>query len=263
MADQSLVHGWHAVRWLLRRHPERVRQIWMQRGREDARAAEIVSLARIAGTSIQQAEVRSLDAMSGDASHQGIVASVAPAQPWDEQRLQSHLDALQEPALLLLLDGIQDPHNLGACLRTADACGVHAVIAPRDRAVGLNATVRKVAAGAAETVPLATVTNLARTMRALKERGIWLIGAAVDGMKRSHEADFAGPVGIVMGSEGEGLRRLTRESCDLLVSLPMTGAIESLNVSVATGMILYEAVRQRLGSRSRIPAPGLESGSQA
>ncbi|HEY7378434.1 MAG TPA: 23S rRNA (guanosine(2251)-2'-O)-methyltransferase RlmB [Steroidobacteraceae bacterium] len=263
MAEQSLVHGWHAVRWLLRRHPERVRQIWIQRGREDARAAEIVSLARAAGTSIQHAEGRSLDAMSADASHQGIVASVAPAQPWDEARLHSHLDQLQEPALLLLLDGIQDPHNLGACLRTADACGVHAVIAPRDRAVGLNATVRKVAAGAAETVPLATVTNLARTMRALKERAIWLIGTAVDGTKRSHEADYAGPVGIVMGSEGEGLRRLTRESCDVLVSLPMIGAIESLNVSVATGMVLYEAVRQRLSAGSRNPARPLESGSQA
>ena len=261
--EPSLVHGWHAVRWLLRRHPERVRQIWMQRGREDARAAEIVSLARTAGTSIQQAEGRSLDAMSGDASHQGIVASVAPAQPWDETRLQSHLDSLHEPALLLLLDGIQDPHNLGACMRTADACGVHAVIAPRDRAVGLNATVRKVAAGAAETVPLATVTNLARTMRALKERGIWLIGMAIDGTKRSHEADFTGPVGIVMGSEGEGLRRLTRESCDLLVSLPMIGAIESLNVSVATGMILYEAVRQRLAAGSRTAGRQMESGSQA
>jgi len=249
MGDPSLVLGWHAVRWLLRRHPERVRQIWMQRGREDVRAAEIVSLARTAGTSIQHAEARSLDAMTGEASHQGIVASVAPAQPWDEERLQSHLEALHEPALLLLLDGIQDPHNLGACLRTADACGVQAVIVPRDRAAGLSATVRKVAAGAAETIPFVTVTNLARTMRSLKERGIWLIGAAVDGVKRCYDADYTGPVGIVMGSEGEGLRRLTRESCDVLVSLPMIGAIESLNVSVATGMVLYEAVRQRAGLR--------------
>ncbi|HZF25162.1 MAG TPA: 23S rRNA (guanosine(2251)-2'-O)-methyltransferase RlmB [Steroidobacteraceae bacterium] len=247
MGEQALVHGWHAVRWLLRRHPERVRQIWIQRGREDSRAAEIMDLARVAGTAIQHAEVRTLDAMSGEASHQGVIASVAPAQPWDDARLQAHLETLKDPALLLLLDGIQDPHNLGACLRTADACGVHAVIVPRDRAVGLNATVRKVAAGAAETVPLVTVTNLARAMRALKERGIWLIGAVADAVQRSQQADLAGPVGIVMGSEGEGLRRLTRESCDLLVSLPMVGAIESLNVSVATGMILYEAVRQRGG----------------
>ena len=162
---------------------------------------------------------------------------------------KSTLRPLREPALLLLLDGVQDPHNLGACLRAADACGVHAVIVPRDRAVGLNATVRKVAAGAAETVPLVAVTNLARTMRALKDQGIWLIGTAADAQQRCYDTELTGPVGIVMGGEGEGLRRLTRESCDLLVSLPMAGAIESLNVSVATGMILYEAVRQRAGER--------------
>jgi len=247
VAEHPLVHGLHAVRWLLQRHPERVRQIWMQAGREDVRATEIRSLATRAGLAIQSADARTLDTMTAAASHQGVVASVVPSQPWDDTRLHEHLTALQEPAFLLLLDGVQDPHNLGACLRTADACGVHAVIAPRDRAVGLNATVRKVAAGAAETVPLVVVTNLARTMRALKERGIWLIGTAADVAQRCYDADLAGPVGIVMGGEGEGLRRLIRESCDLLVSLPMAGAIESLNVSVATGMVLYEAVRQRSG----------------
>lgn len=249
MGEQSLVHGLHAVRWLLQRYPERVRQIWMQKGREDVRAAEIVTLARGGGIAIQTAEARTLDTMSATASHQGVVAAVVPSEPWNDAHLQQHLATLREPALLLLLDGVQDPHNLGACLRAADACGVHAVIVPRDRAVGLNATVRKVAAGAAETVPLVAVTNLARTMRALKEQGIWLIGTAADAQRRCYDTELTGPVGIVMGGEGEGLRRLTRESCDLLVSLPMAGAIESLNVSVATGMILYEAVRQRAGER--------------
>jgi 23S rRNA (guanosine2251-2'-O)-methyltransferase len=245
MAEPSLVHGLHAVRWLLQRHPERVRQVWLQKGRDDARAAEIGTLARQAGIAIQNAEARTLDSMTAEASHQGVVAAVAPSQPWDEAQLQRQVTALQEPALLLLLDGVQDPHNLGACLRTADACGAHAVIVPKDRAVGLNATVRKVAAGAAETVPLVTVTNLARAMRALKEQGIWLIGLAADAAQRCCDTDLTGAVGIVMGGEGEGLRRLTRESCDLLASLPMSGAIESLNVSVAAGMALYEATRQR------------------
>jgi 23S rRNA (guanosine2251-2'-O)-methyltransferase len=249
MAEPSLVHGLHAVRWLLQRHPERVRQVWLQKGRDDARAAEIGTLARQAGIAIQNAEARTLDSMTAEASHQGVVAAIAPSQPWDEAQLHQHVTALQEPALLLLLDGVQDPHNLGACLRTADACGANAVVVPRDRAVGLNATVRKVAAGAAETVPLATVTNLARTMRALKEQGIWLIGLAADAAQRCCDTDLTGPVGIVIGGEGEGLRRLTRESCDLLASLPMTGAIESLNVSVAAGMALYEVTRQRQRSQ--------------
>jgi 23S rRNA (guanosine2251-2'-O)-methyltransferase len=250
MAEQALVHGLHAVRWLLQRHPERVRQIWVQKGRDDARAAEIGALAKQAGIAIQSAETRTLDAMTATPSHQGVVAAVVPSEPWNDAHLEDHLATLQEPALLLLLDGVQDPHNLGACLRTADACGVHAVIVPRDRAVGLNATVRKVAAGAAETVPLVAVTNLARTMRALKEQGIWLIGTTADAERRGYDTELTGPVGIVMGGEGEGLRRLTRESCDVLVSLPTVGAIESLNVSVATGMILYEAVRQRSGRKA-------------
>lgn len=245
MADKALVHGLHAIRWLLHRHPERVRELWLQKGRDDARSREIAELAGQAGISIQHTDYRALDAMTGDATHQGAVAAVVPAQSWDESRLMAYLDGLSGPPLLLLLDGVQDPHNLGACLRTADACGVHAVIVPKDRAVGMNATVRKVAAGAAETVPLVTVTNLARTMSMLKERELWLVGTAADGLQACFEADLAGPLGVVMGGEEQGLRRLTRESCDLIVSLPMAGAIESLNVSVATGMVLYEAQRQR------------------
>lgn len=252
MAAQALIHGLHAVRWLLQRHPERVCQIWMQKGRDDARATEILTLADSARIAVQTAEARTLDTMTASATHQGVVAAVVPSEPWNEARLEDHLASLREPALLLLLDGVQDPHNLGACLRTADACGVQAVIVPRDRAAGLNATVRKVAAGAAETVPLVAVTNLARTMRGLKDQDIWLIGTAADAERRCYETELTGPVGIVMGGEGEGLRRLTRESCDVLVNLPMVGVIESLNVSVATGMILYEAVRQRSG---RKPGP--------
>lgn len=250
MAERNLVHGLHAVRWLLKRHPERVRQIWLQDGREDTRAQEIADLARGAGATLQRADVRALDQLAGDAVHQGVVADVTPSQAWNDTELMSYLPSAAGPPLLLVLDGVQDPHNLGACLRTADACGVHAVIVPRDRAAGLTATVRKVAAGAAETVPLVAVTNLARTLRALKEQSIWLAGTAGDAEQNASDADLSGALAVVMGGEGEGLRRLTRESCDFLVRLPMSGAIESLNVSVATGMVLYEVLRQR-ASRSR------------
>ncbi len=245
MSEKVTVHGMHPVRWILQRHPERVRELWLQKGRDDARAREIAELARAAGIAVQQADYRALDAMTGQATHQGVVAAVVPSQGWDESRLMSFLDDLSEVPLLLLLDGVQDPHNLGACLRTADACGVHAVVVPRDRAVGLNATVRKVAAGAAETIPVVSVVNLVRCMTALKEREMWLAGAATDAAAPAAGADLKGPLGIVMGGEGEGLRRLTRESCDILVNLPQRGAMESLNVSVATGMMLYEALRQR------------------
>jgi 23S rRNA (guanosine2251-2'-O)-methyltransferase len=235
----------HAVRWLLKEHPERVRQVWLQRTRDDARTEEIAALARAAGISVQRVDARKLDEWTDAGSHQGVVADAEPGRGWSEDELYAHLEALAAPALLLLLDGVQDPHNLGACLRTADACGAHALIIPRDRATGLTPVARKVAAGAAETVPVVTVTNLARTMRALKERNLWLIGADAQAERPASETDLKGPVGLVLGSEGEGLRRLTRESCDALVRLPRHGAVESLNVSVAAGMLLYEAVRQR------------------
>src|SRR5688572_7000673 len=235
MSEKALVHGLHAVRWLLQRNPQRVRELWLQKGRDDARIREIADLAAHTGINVQHADYRTLDTMTGEATHQGVVAAVTPAQSWDESHLQKYLDELTVPPLLLLLDGVRDPHNLGACLRTADACGVHAVMIPKDRAVSLNATVRKVAAGAAETVPLVTVTNLARSMSMLKEREFWLVGAAADASQPAFKADLTGPLAVVMGGEGQGLRRLTRESCDLIVSLPMSGAVESLNVSVATG----------------------------
>jgi 23S rRNA (guanosine2251-2'-O)-methyltransferase len=250
VAERNLVHGLHAVRWLLKRHPERVRQVWLRGGRDDARVQEIAELARAAGISVQRADTRVLDQLEADAVHQGVIADVRPSQAWTDVELMDHLENLEGAApLLLILDGVQDPHNLGACLRTADTCGVHAVVVPRDRAAGLTSTVRKVAAGAAETVPLVTVTNLARTLRALKERNIWLAGTAADAEQTTTDAKLSGALGVVMGSEGEGLRRLTRESCDFLVRLPMNGAVESLNVSVATGMVLYEVLRQRAQNR--------------
>jgi 23S rRNA (guanosine2251-2'-O)-methyltransferase len=245
MTDRAWVHGVHAVRWMLKQHPERVRLLYVQDTRDDARAAEVVALARAAGIAEQRIDGRRLDEWTGGAAHQGIAADVQPARSWGESELLAHLEKLAEPALLLLLDGVQDPHNLGACLRTANACGVHAVVVPRDRAVGLTPTVRKVAAGAAELVPLVTVTNLARAMRVLKERELWFIGADVQAERSTFEAELKGAIGIVMGGEGAGLRRLTRETCDLVVRLPMRGAVESLNVSVATGMMLYEVLRQR------------------
>jgi 23S rRNA (guanosine2251-2'-O)-methyltransferase len=246
MGERNLVYGLHAVRWLLKCHPERVRHVWVRGGREDGRVQEIAELARTVGISVQRAEARVLDQLDADAVHQGVIADVQPSQAWTDVELMDHLENLEgAPPLLLILDGVQDPHNLGACLRTADACGVHAVVVPRDRAAGLTPTVRKVAAGAAETVPLVTVTNLARTLRSLKERNIWLAGTAADAEQTTFDAKLTGALGVVMGSEGEGLRRLTRESCDFLVRLPMGGAVESLNVSVATGMVLYEVLRQR------------------
>lgn len=245
MSERNLVHGLHALRWLLMRHPERVRQLWLQGGRDDARSREIEELARKSGITVQRAEARQLNSLTADAAHQGVVADVAPSRAWNDDELIAYLQKLEGPPFLLLLDGVQDPHNLGACLRTADACGVHAVVIPRDRAVGLTPVVRKVAAGAAETVPLASVTNLARAMRDLKELNVWLVGTAADAEQTASQAKLGGGLGIVMGGEGEGMRRLTRESCDLVVRLPMVGAVESLNVSVATGMMLYEALRQR------------------
>ena len=240
----EVVYGLHAVRALLTRHPERVARVWLQHGRHDAKADEIERLARAAGRAVERIDARQLQARLGEAVHQGVVAEVAPLAAWSEEQL---LDAVAQAAqpLLLALDGVQDPHNLGACLRTADACGVLAVIVPRDRAAPLNATARKVAAGAAETTPVATVTNLARTLGLLKGAGLWIVGADAAGSQQAYEIDLTGPRVLVVGAEGSGLRQLTRRHCDWLARLPSLGSVESLNVSVATGMLLYEALRQR------------------
>lgn len=243
MAELHTVYGFHAVISRLRQNAAGVKEIYLDSTRNDRRAQDLVRLAESHGLRIMQVDTKRLDGMTGHARHQGVAAHA------EVTRLPTHIDdvleALAEPALLLILDGVTDPHNLGACLRVADAMGVHAVIAPKDRAVGLNATVAKVASGAAETVPYIAVTNLARAMRDLKDRDIWLIGADEHGGQDLYAATFKGALGWVLGAEGEGLRRLTRETCDELVRIPMLGAVESLNVSVSAGICLAETRRQR------------------
>jgi 23S rRNA (guanosine2251-2'-O)-methyltransferase len=240
------------VRALLRRHPERVLRVYLQQGRSDAKAAEIEQLARAAGRTVERIDAGRLLARLGNVVHQGVVAEVVPLTPWREEELLAAIAASQDP-LVLALDGVQDPHNLGACLRTADACGVLALIVPRDRAAPLNATARKIASGAAETTPVVTVTNLARTLGLFKEAGLWIVGADAEGPQTAAEVDLTGPRVLVMGAEGGGLRALTRRQCDWLARLPSRGAVENLNVSVAAGMLLYEALRQREASGA--PAP--------
>lgn len=244
MKDTESVYGLHAVRVMLERHPERVSGVRLTERRDDPRVRQIEELARLHHVPVERVEAHALKHMLGDVAHQGVVAQTTALPPWTEDELLVALQDAKSP-LLLALDGLQDPHNLGACLRTADACGVLAVIVPRDRAVQLTSTVRKVAAGAAETTPVTVVTNLVRTLKLLKEVGLWVVGADPEAAKAAQEADFKGPVVIVLGAEGSGLRHLTRQTCDWLVRLPRVGAVESLNVSVAAGMLLYEAVRQR------------------
>jgi 23S rRNA (guanosine2251-2'-O)-methyltransferase len=247
-----VAYGIHAVRVLLMRNPERVRRVLATSGRDAGRLAELKSLAHRAGVPVGAIDDASLDKLADGGRHQGVVAEIVPRTGDPETLLEEALEAAQGAPLLLVLDGVQDPHNLGACLRSADAAGVTAVIAPRDRAAGLTPVARKVAAGAAETVPFIPVVNLARALRDLKERGVWLVGTDDTADRTLFEADLTGPAALVMGSEGEGLRRLTRECCDQLVSIPMAGAVESLNVSVATGIVLFEAVRQRTAARATV-----------
>ena len=242
------IYGLHAVRVMLQKHPERVTAVRVAERREDPRAREIDQLARERQIPLQRVDAQALKQSLGDVAHQGVVADIRPLPPWSEDDLIGAVQAgaqARELPLLLALDGVQDPHNLGACLRTADACGALAVIVPRDRAAHVTPVVRKVAVGAAETTPVVTVTNLVRTLKLLKEAGLWVVGADADGPKRADEVDLKGAVVLVLGAEGAGLRHLTRQTCDFMVRLPQLGAVESLNVSVAAGMLLYEAVRQR------------------
>ncbi len=244
MKGTDTIYGVHAVRVMLERHPERVHGVRIAQQRDDPRVRAIDELARRHHRPVQRVEVRALQQLLGDVAHQGVAADITPLPPWSEDELLAALQNVSAP-LLLALDGVQDPHNLGACLRSADACGALAVIVPRDRAAQVTPTVRKVAVGAAETTPVVAVTNLVRTLRLLKQAGLWVIGADAAGDKGAHQADLLGPVVLVLGAEGTGLRLLTRQTCDFLVRLPQLGAVESLNVSVAAGMLLYEAVRQR------------------
>lgn len=245
MSEAAVIFGLHAVRTLLQQRPERAALLVLQKGREDARVNELVKLAESKSIKVEWRDGRELDRLAGSERHQGACLHIRSLGVLGEGALDDLLEATTAPPLLLVLDGVQDPHNLGACLRTADAAGVTAVIVPKDRAAGLSATVRKVASGAAETVPLIQVTNLARTLRWLKEREIWIVGTDDAATHSIYNSKLTGPLALVLGAEGSGLRRLTRENCDLLVSIPMRGVVESLNVSVAAGVLLYEAVRQR------------------
>lgn len=243
MSETRLIHGFHAVTAKLRHAPDDVREIYVAEGRQDGRARDLLKLAESAGVRVMPTDAARLDGLAGGGRHQGVVARVAAAPK--HLTVDDILDTLTEPALLLVLDGVQDPHNLGACLRVADAAGAHAVVAPRDRACGLNATAIKVASGAADTVPYITVTNLARSLREMQERGVWVLGAAGEADKDIYTVEQKGAVAWVLGAEGAGLRRLTRETCDELARIPMLGTVESLNVSVAAGICLFEARRQR------------------
>lgn len=245
MGEEILIYGLHAVRFALLHNASNVAELWIDVRRNDARVNELLELAGRHRVRVQSVSRDELDRRVGQSRHQGVVAQCRQPPSYHEHDLPQLLEESDTPPLLLILDGVTDPHNLGACLRTADAAGAHAVIAPRDRAAGLNATVRKVACGAAEHVPFIQATNLARTLRELKDMGIWLVGTAGEASQALYSADLRGPVGIVMGGEGKGMRRLTRDHCDLLVNIPLLGRVESLNVSVAAGVCLYEAVRQR------------------
>ena len=241
------IAGIHAVRSALGHGAATVHELMVDARRRDRRLAPLLSKARELGIPVRRVERAELEARAPGAGHQGIVARTDAPASGSESDLDERLLRLAGPPLLLILDGVTDPHNLGACLRTADAAGVHAVIAPRDRSAGLTATVCKVASGAAGRVPFIQVTNLARTLRHLQEHHrVFLVGTAGEAQASLYDADLSGPLGIVMGAEGTGMRRLTREHCDQLVSLPMLGSVESLNVSVATGICLYEALRQRM-----------------
>ncbi|MFK7864893.1 MAG: 23S rRNA (guanosine(2251)-2'-O)-methyltransferase RlmB [Pseudohongiellaceae bacterium] len=239
------VIGIHAVSELLRQRPQEILSVVLQKGATNKRLEEIKSLARKTGVEMTESEKSRFDKQFKGV-HQGVAAQIQSNNTsLDEKQLLEHLDRIEGDKLLLVLDGVTDPHNLGACLRTADAAGVHAVVVPKDRSAPLNETARKVASGAAETVAFAVVTNLARCLEALKQQGIWVVGTSDKSATSIHEQDLTGNLALVMGSEGSGLRRLTRDCCDHEISIPMAGELSSLNVSVATGVALFEAVRQR------------------
>jgi len=243
MSSPKVLFGFHAVGVRLKTAPQSVIEIYADPARKDARMRQFLERAQEAGARVIEADGMRLAKLAGSHGHQGVAARVQslPAS----HSLDDLLDAIEGPPLLLVLDGVTDPHNLGACLRVADGAGAHAVIAPKDHAVGINATVAKVASGAAETIPYFMVTNLARTLGELKERDIRCIGTSDDAPRTVYQVDLKGPVALVLGAEGTGMRQLTRKTCDELASIPMRGAVESLNVSVASGVCLYEALRQR------------------
>ena len=243
-SNRRVIFGFHAISSRLRQNPQSIDEIYIDESRHDVRVKELIEKAKYTNIHITLTDSKRLEQISKSNKHQGVVALIDASK--NHIDLEDVLDSISEPPFLLLLDGITDPHNLGACLRTADAMGVHAVIAPKDNCVGLNATVSKTACGAAEVVPYIMVTNLARTIRQLKERDIWILGTDMNADTDLYHCDIPSSVAWVLGSEGYGMRRLTRENCDILVSIPMFGTVESLNVSVSTGMVLSETRRQRV-----------------
>ena len=248
MSQKQWIAGINAVASALEHDAEHVREVLIEAGAKNPRLTEIESRARRLDIDVRRVATQALDGVVGNLRHQGVVARYAAARTWAESELQGLVEAAEGRALVLILDGVQDPHNLGACLRSAAAAGVTAVVFPKDKSVQVNATVRKTSAGAADTIPVIPVTNLARTMRDLQQLGVWIYGLAGDATTSVFTLDLRGNVALALGGEGDGLRRLTRENCDQLVGIPMPGAanVESLNVSVATGVTLFEAVRQRV-----------------
>lgn len=257
MSSPKVLFGFHAVGVRLKTAPQSVIDVYYDPGRRDMRMRQFLQRAAEAGVRLIEADSQRLAKLAGSHGHQGVAARVEPVAP--HKSLDNLLDTLPTPPhgpppLLLVLDGVTDPHNLGACLRVADGAGVHAVIAPKDHACGINATVAKVASGGADTVPYFMVTNLARTLNELKERNIWITGTSGDAPTSLYQSDLRGPTALVLGAEGDGMRQLTRKTCDTLIHIPMQGAVESLNVSVASGICLYEAVRQRQ-HQGQVPSP--------
>lgn len=244
----SKLFGLHSVQAALDYSPKKIHKAWVDSGRQDKRLTQAIDDLLALGIEPEKVDRKKLDRLADGSNHQGIVIEVEMPGELLESDLKTAVENLSETALFLVLDNVQDPHNLGACLRTADATGVHGVIITKDNATGITPTVCKVASGAAETVPVYQVTNLSRTLRWLKGEGLWVMGAAGDTARTVYKTDFTVPMALVVGAEGKGLRRLTKEQCDMLVSVPMLGQVDSLNLSVATGVLLYEAVRQRLSA---------------
>ncbi|MEJ5029278.1 MULTISPECIES: 23S rRNA (guanosine(2251)-2'-O)-methyltransferase RlmB [unclassified Comamonas] len=252
MSSPKVLFGFHAVGVRMKIAPKSIIEVYFESTRRDARMRQFLERAKEAGVRLIEADAPRIAKLAGSHGHQGVAARVEEIK--DTRTLDELLDDLEEAGvtspLLLVLDGVTDPHNLGACLRVADGAGAHAVIAPKDHAVGINATVAKVASGAAETVPYFMVTNLARTLKELKERNVWIIGTSDDAPNTLYQVDLKGPVALVLGAEGDGMRQLTRKTCDELIGIPMMGAVSSLNVSVASGVCLYEALRQRTPAKA-------------
>ena len=256
----DIIVGFHAVQSLLKTNPSRARSLLVLKGRRDQRLQKTTAMAEKCGIEIQQVTGDDLDKLADKGRHQGVILYADKGKVYDERWMFEYIEMLEHKALILILDGITDPHNLGACLRSADGAGVDAVIVPRDKSCGLTPVVRKVASGAADTVPFVLVTNLSRTMEKLRDSGIWIVGAAGEADRNLSAIDFSVPTALVMGSEDRGLRRLTRENCDYLVNIPMAGSVASLNVSVATGVVLYEVTRQR--SLGGSPTPYVDNRSE-